>query len=60
MSAWLDTALPPLDPALGFFLILAALAGYGLLRLWDRARAGERPDPYAEPHGDVTRRPEAR
>jgi hypothetical protein len=62
MTAWLDIAIPPLDHALGFYLLLAVLAAFGLLKLWDRAcaRADERPDPYAEPHGDVTRRPETR
>jgi hypothetical protein len=62
MIARLDAALPPLDPALGFYLLLAACAGYGIARILDRARREPAADPhrYAEAHGDVTRRPEAR
>ena len=57
MIAWLDTALPPLDPALGFYLLLAACAGYAMARILDRARAEAAPDPYTAPHGDVPNRP---
>lgn len=59
MIAWLDTRIPPLDHALGFYPLLGVLAAFGLVRLYERARerADARPDPYAEPHGDVTRPP---
>lgn len=57
MIAWLDVVMPPLDPALGFFLILAALAGYAIARILDRARAEPDPDPHSAVYGDVTERP---
>lgn len=62
MIAWLDAALPPLDPALGFILLLAAFAGFGVARLFDRTRSRPVPEPhrYADVHGDVTRMPERR
>ncbi|MFC5423012.1 hypothetical protein ACFPOB_26030 [Bosea eneae] len=57
MIAWLDSQLPPLDPALGFILLLAALAGFCLARLLDRPARGTVPDPHAHEYGDVTERP---
>lgn len=60
MIARLDAALPPLDPALGFYLLLAAVIGYGIARILDRARREPEPELYGEAPGDVTRRPEAR
>lgn len=59
MIAWLDAALPPLDPALGFILLLAAFAGFGVARLFDRPRSRPVPERHldADVHGDVTERP---
>lgn len=38
MIAALDALIPPLDPAIGFFLLLAVAVGWLLARLFDRAR----------------------
>jgi hypothetical protein len=38
MIAALDALLPPLDPDLGFFMLLVVGAGGALARLFDRAR----------------------
>lgn len=58
MIAGLDALLPPLDPALGFYLLVAAVIGFCVARIFDRARREPAPaDAYAEAHGDVTERP---
>jgi hypothetical protein len=58
MTAWLDALLPPLDRALGFYLLLAALAGLAVGKVFDRARREPPPpDPHAAAYGDVTRLP---
>ena len=59
MIAWLDAQLPPLDPALGFILLLAVLAGFGLARLLDRPPRGTVPDPHTREYGDMPHQPEA-
>jgi hypothetical protein len=57
MIAALDAIVPPLDPALGAFLLLACGIGYGLARLLDRARREPPRDPHAREYGDVTEVP---
>lgn len=64
MTAWLDAALPPLDPTIGLwllFLIVVAAVACAALDLNGRGRrqAVADTDPYGEAHGDVTRRPDA-
>jgi uncharacterized membrane protein len=52
--AVLDALIPPLDPGLGFWLIVAALAGAALSSLLG-ARPAARvtlPDEMADAHGD--------
>lgn len=60
MTAWLDTLLPPLDPATGFLLLSATLAGFGLAcaaAALRRRLAVPEHDPHAREYGDVTERP---
>lgn len=55
MTAWLDALLPPLDPTLGFWLIVAAVTGWLVSALRNRPPAPAADDPMARPHGDVPR-----
>lgn len=63
MIAWLDTALPPLDRTVGFWLLVAVAIECLVVWLYRRGceRADNAPalDRYADAHGDVTRRPDA-
>ncbi|RYE79315.1 MAG: hypothetical protein EOP19_20335 [Hyphomicrobiales bacterium] len=61
MTAWLDALLPPLDPAVGFWLLVCIAIECAAVWLYRRARqrADGPPDLYGEAHGDVTRRPDA-
>jgi hypothetical protein len=59
MIAALDALIPPLDRAVGFYLLIALAAGYLLARLYDRARRAPEtePDPHAVAFGDVPEPP---
>ncbi|SEM69900.1 hypothetical protein SAMN04515666_11954 [Bosea lupini] len=61
MIAWLDALLPPLDPTIGFWLLVAIAVEAFVVWAYRRARqrADALPDLYGEAHGDVTRRPDA-
>lgn len=62
MIAWLDALIPPLDPTLGFWLLLAIAIECVAVWVYRRGhqRADRPPDPDADVHGDVTHPPERR
>jgi hypothetical protein len=57
MTTWLDSLIPPLDPATGFWLLLALFVVAVLSAPRQRPSAPPEHDPHAAPYGDVTERP---